>query len=594
MAKKTLLPGKPGANPAREPSHTNTPDGLIVGRRPAKRKSKRFGNEPAATSPAASASHSGSDSPESRSDDMNMMTKIYASTAMSPVAMEAQDPAEHTITLPLVTPDVSPQLATLIESYVDALNSFLSRGDDQADQDFDDRGLMEQIAACPAKSYADLAAKMTLSLSELRRRPHMTADEVVIEDVFAFDLTAENLMLAVERDARTLAKGCNGDREINARFLADYSAWAEELQAYAAPGTDEEIEARSGAAADAVAHRIFDRPAMNVAELALKMRVLAGYYFPGSDEKPTEPNFEDTGSVIEPGHFAVVYQDVQNLAKVETGDAPPPRDTHCLAEEPKALPPILEWERALASYNALKDASDAMPLGTEGEDEAVDACCEAMDHLIEETPAPTIGAVLTKLQLALERSEGFEGLIEGHQNAILADLGRLSEQYDPLLAQPATPNGAHLQRNMTPSPTSIEVLQRLWDEANAAYEKHDEAEGKCGKDEEGRDARNFHREAAGRLVDEATLLSHSILRQCPVTWRDALHVACHAFNMVDLGSGMTEKDWTALTAGMDGLLVFIADEAEGNKPLAGWNGSMLRHVRSRVRARRCADVGEAA
>jgi hypothetical protein len=79
------------------------------------------------------------------------------------------------------------------------------------------------------------------------------------------------------------------------------------------------------------------------------------------------------------------------------------------------------WEAALADYEAKRAASDAMPLGTEGEDDALDAWCEAMDHLIVKIPAPNVAAVATKVELAMSRSD----FHECYQEAILADLRRL-------------------------------------------------------------------------------------------------------------------------------------------------------------------------
>ena len=74
---------------------------------------------------------------------------------------------------------------------------------------------------------------------------------------------------------------------------------------------------------------------------------------------------------------------------------------------PKEAPPTTQsWMRAWTDYEAKRAASDAMPLGTEGEDQAVDDWCVAMDHLIEDVPAPNCGAVATKLELALGRCDG--------------------------------------------------------------------------------------------------------------------------------------------------------------------------------------------
>jgi hypothetical protein len=63
------------------------------------------------------------------------------------------------------------------------------------------------------------------------------------------------------------------------------------------------------------------------------------------------------------------------------------------------------WDEAFADYQAKRAFSDAMPLGTPNEDDAVDAYCRAMDHLIEEVPAPHTEALAIKIELAMERYE---------------------------------------------------------------------------------------------------------------------------------------------------------------------------------------------
>jgi hypothetical protein len=79
------------------------------------------------------------------------------------------------------------------------------------------------------------------------------------------------------------------------------------------------------------------------------------------------------------------------------------------------------WDVALADYRAKRSHSDAMPLGAPGEDDAVDAYCAAMDHLINKVPAPTLAAVVLKLELAVERET-----IDGYDEALLADLRRFA------------------------------------------------------------------------------------------------------------------------------------------------------------------------
>ncbi len=87
----------------------------------------------------------------------------------------------------------------------------------------------------------------------------------------------------------------------------------------------------------------------------------------------------------------------------------------------------IAWEEALAEYRSLRATSDALPLGAENEDAAVDACLDAMDRLLVETPAPDLRAVSIKMELAQERYDG-SGHIPAFADAIRADVGRLQRE----------------------------------------------------------------------------------------------------------------------------------------------------------------------
>jgi len=84
-----------------------------------------------------------------------------------------------------------------------------------------------------------------------------------------------------------------------------------------------------------------------------------------------------------------------------------------------------KWDVALADYEAKPTACNAMPIGTEGEDEAVDAYCQAMDFLIESVPAETVEQLKVKIDLALERASAFEGIFDDHKAGIVSDLERM-------------------------------------------------------------------------------------------------------------------------------------------------------------------------
>jgi hypothetical protein len=87
-----------------------------------------------------------------------------------------------------------------------------------------------------------------------------------------------------------------------------------------------------------------------------------------------------------------------------------------------------EWERALAKYVGLREISNGLSDDSPDVDSAVDEYCEAMDHLIENVPAPHAKAVKIKLELALERASGFVAMMPSHQSAIFTDITRLGSE----------------------------------------------------------------------------------------------------------------------------------------------------------------------
>ena len=84
-----------------------------------------------------------------------------------------------------------------------------------------------------------------------------------------------------------------------------------------------------------------------------------------------------------------------------------------------------QWNRALATYQEKRAASDEIPIDADGCDEAVDSYCEAMAQLVETVPAPDLYAVIKKLEL--ERFEGF-ALPEAVAKAVMADLRQLADE----------------------------------------------------------------------------------------------------------------------------------------------------------------------
>ena len=93
--------------------------------------------------------------------------------------------------------------------------------------------------------------------------------------------------------------------------------------------------------------------------------------------------------------------------------------------EPAPATGLTEWELAMAFYLAKRVHSDMLPPGTPGEDEAVDAYCEAMDYLVLKVPAPDGHALATKLRLAQDRWADFI-MPDTWLETFIADAERLS------------------------------------------------------------------------------------------------------------------------------------------------------------------------
>jgi hypothetical protein len=112
-----------------------------------------------------------------------------------------------------------------------------------------------------------------------------------------------------------------------------------------------------------------------------------------------------------------------------------------------ALPRTLDggaaaWKLALTDFRAKLEFEQGIPADDPRSDLAVLEMCNAMDHLIENVPAPDASAVNIKLELARERSADMLVLFEDHRNAIIRDLRRLAGETEIEIA--ATPErGSH-------------------------------------------------------------------------------------------------------------------------------------------------------
>lgn len=85
------------------------------------------------------------------------------------------------------------------------------------------------------------------------------------------------------------------------------------------------------------------------------------------------------------------------------------------------------WADAVERYVVARAATDAIPIGTDGEDAFAAVECDALDALIERTPAPDLPAVAYKIALAQERADASEDMFYDVQlRSIIADVKRLA------------------------------------------------------------------------------------------------------------------------------------------------------------------------
>ncbi|PTR06448.1 MULTISPECIES: hypothetical protein [unclassified Novosphingobium] len=84
------------------------------------------------------------------------------------------------------------------------------------------------------------------------------------------------------------------------------------------------------------------------------------------------------------------------------------------------------WDAALHDYQMKRQYSDSLPTTDPRADDAVDAYCIAMDHLVGDVPSPNANALLYKMELAKERWDGL-GLPDEWLDAFMADLRLLGD-----------------------------------------------------------------------------------------------------------------------------------------------------------------------
>jgi hypothetical protein len=112
------------------------------------------------------------------------------------------------------------------------------------------------------------------------------------------------------------------------------------------------------------------------------------------------------------------------------------------------------WDAAMSAYLAADHLCNVMLPDDPQADAKVDACCEAMDYLIEKVRTPDLAALSLKLDLALGRAQCFEDvLFDDHTRGIIADIQHLAGgpcYRDPHASWLADRNHALLRVNRAP------------------------------------------------------------------------------------------------------------------------------------------------
>lgn len=166
----------------------------------------------------------------------------------------------------------------------------------------------------------------------------------------------------------------SGASHIAACWAAAKAAYAEASKPYAA--LPENYDDKECDAAVDVMYAGFEllvhTPAPTIAEVFEKLTMARERYGEIGDHVTIPRNILDT-----------IEEDLQRIT------TPPQIDTS-------------EWDEALADYHSKRAASDA----DENDDALTTIYCEALDHLVENVPAPNNAALTIKLELIAERYEG--------------------------------------------------------------------------------------------------------------------------------------------------------------------------------------------
>ncbi|MBN9146232.1 hypothetical protein J2X73_004472 [Novosphingobium sp. 1748] len=126
-----------------------------------------------------------------------------------------------------------------------------------------------------------------------------------------------------------------------------------------------------------------------------------------------------------------------------------------------------DWDSALAEYEAAQACSNALRKSDPLSDAARDACCEALDHLVENVRAPSLQALSYKIGLSQKHWETW-GRPDEWLQAFQADLDSL--------AKPALSAASCTKPDLADNSAADETERNGWDQLFKAYQTAKAAE----------------------------------------------------------------------------------------------------------------------
>ncbi len=215
--------------------------------------------------------------------------------------------------------------------------------------------------------------------------------------------------------------------------------------------------------------------------------------------------------------------------------------------------PKSDWNAAIARYKQLRNISDQIDVADdERSDEAIDAYCDAMDHIVDDVPAPDLAAVITKLELMHERTAPGFSISDNSYQAIIDDLRRL----------------AALTQARTLSNSLILQLHQRYEEIWDACDRVDVAQPP--KDQPGTAKAYFACERAmGELSAESLLVQKLLLRQIPSTDEEMTVQIMHLASLYEAEQPLSMGEQQAIEIGVSHCFDYLVSEGRADMEAMG-------------------------